>query len=219
MKQVNSVLMNQLKADYLAIKGQGAGRLACQGMLVPRGMEDMRFLIKGSMRPIVSNGDPAEVQYAGGFTGIIAGIPNTKYEGTLQLVVTEAGHDQLFAEYIVANRGMIDCDYYDGRMDGFTRSYELLNCALRFEQAEMDTESRSNVMTISVPCTYNYFGSFAEIGSNNTAKIGQMGIDGASDMVNRVQGVLNTAQQAINLANQVQGVGSSIGRTLGSLFG
>ncbi|WP_159453483.1 hypothetical protein [Acinetobacter baumannii] len=36
-----------------------------------------------------------------------------------------------------------------------------------------------------------------------------------SELVNRVQQVINTAQQATNLANAVQGVG----RQLGNLFG
>ena len=106
MRQVNPVLLNQLRADYLAIQQLGSPLLSCKGMLVPRGMEDFRFLIKSCPRPIVSNEDPAEVQYAGGFTGIAAGVPKTHYTGNLQMLVTEAGHDQIFADYIVANAGM-----------------------------------------------------------------------------------------------------------------
>lgn len=215
MRQVNSVLLNQLRADYEAIKAQGSPLLACQGMIVPRGFEEARFLIKSSMRPIVSHGDPAEVHHPGGFTGIVAGVVNTKYEGTMQMIVTEAGHDQLFAEWIHANKGIVDMDYYDGRVDSFTRCFELLNCAIRFDQAEFDSDSRSNVMTVSMPCSYNYFGSFASIGTNNTAQIGQMGVTGSSDLLGRVQGVLNTAQQAVSLTRQVQ----SLGNQIGSLFG
>lgn len=43
MRQVNPILLNQLRADYLAIKQLGSPLLACQGMLVPRGMEDTAF--------------------------------------------------------------------------------------------------------------------------------------------------------------------------------
>lgn len=214
MRQVNPVLLNQLRSDYEAIKQQGSPLLACQGMIVPIGMEDMRFLIKSSMRPIVSNGDPAEAQYSGGFTGIVAGVPNTKYTGNLQMMVTEAGHDQMFAEYIVANGGIIDMMYYDGRVDSFTRAFELLNCAIRFEQAEYDSESKSQVMTISCPCDYNYFGSFANIGTNNTVSIGQREVAGAQDMLSRVQNVINTAQQAVSVANSA----SSVARSVGNLF-
>lgn len=40
-------------------------------------------------------------------------------------------------------------------------------------------------------------------------------IDGTADLVNRVQQVINTAQQATSLVNAVSGVG----RQLGNLFG
>ncbi|MBF7696210.1 hypothetical protein [Acinetobacter rathckeae] len=216
MIQSNPILLNQLKNDYLAIQQQGSPLLACQGMLVPRGeMQDMRFLIKGSMRPIVSNGDPAEVAYAGGFMGLVAGVPHTKYSGNLQMIVTEAGHDQKFAEYIVASGGMIDCDYYDGRVDSFTAVYELLNCAIRFEQAEFDSESKSQVMHISCPCDYNYFGNFASIGKNGTVRAGALNVSGAQSLTNRVQSVINTARAATGIANTINGVA----RSIGSLFG
>ncbi len=100
MQQSNPILLNQLKQDYIALQQLGSPLLACQGMFVPRGMEDLRFLFKSCPRPIVSNEDPAEVQYAGGFTGIVAGPPKTHYTGNLQILVTEAGHDQLLAEYV-----------------------------------------------------------------------------------------------------------------------
>lgn len=213
MTQINKVLLSQLRQDYEAIQQQGSPLLACQGMLVPKGMEDMRFLIKGSMRPIVSNGDPAEVQYAGGFTGIVPGIPNTKYSGNIQILVTEAGYDQWFAEYIVSQGGAIDCDYYDGRLDNFTRSYELLNCAIRFEQAEFDSESRSQVMTISCPCDYNYFGINANIGTNGTVRLGQNS-SGATSFASRVQNVISTTQAALSSVSQI----TSAASRLGSLF-
>lgn len=111
MQQSNPILLNQLKQDYIALQQLGSPLLACQGMFVPRGMEDLRFLFKSCPRPIVSNEDPAEVQYAGGFTGIVAGPPKTHYTGNLQILVTEAGHDQLLAEYVVASGGIIHGDY------------------------------------------------------------------------------------------------------------
>jgi len=215
MQQSNPILLNQLKQDYIALQQLGSPLLSCQGMFVPRGMEDFRFLFKSCPRPIVSNEDPAEVQYPGGFTGIVAGPPKTKYTGNLQIIVTEAGHDQILAEYIVASGGIIHGDYYDGRLGSFTRSYALENCAIRFESADYDSDSRSQVMTVSCPIDYNYFGSFANIGNNGSIQPGKKEIDGTAELVNRVQQVINTAQQATNLANAVQGVG----RQLGNLFG
>lgn len=215
MRQVNPMLLNQMKADAIAIQQLGSPILSCQGMLVPQGLEDYRFLIKSCPRPIISNEDPAEVQYPGGFTGIVAGPPKTHYTGNLQLLVTEAGHDQLFAEYIVANKGMINCDYYDGHVANFTRAYYLENCAIRFEMAEFDTDSRSQVMTVSCPIDFNFFGGFAKIGSNGTVLPGQRGVAGIEGLINRVQNVVNAAQSATNIARSATGVA----RQIGSLFG
>lgn len=213
MRQVNPILLNQLRADYLAIKQLGSPLLACQGMLVPRGMEDYRLLIKSCPRPIVSNEDPAEVQFPGGFTGIVPGVPKTHYTGNLQMLVTEAGHDQIFADYIVANGGMIDCDYYDGRVDSFTRAYFLENCAIRFEMAEYDSDSRSQNMTVSCPIDFNFFGNFANIGSNGTVLPGLRQIEGTQELISRVQTVIDTALSATTTLR------SSVTRQLGSLFG
>ena len=215
MRQTNPMLIGQMRADAVAIQQLGSPILACQGMLVPRGMEDYRFLIKSCPRPIVSNEDPTEVQYPGGFTGIVAGPPKTHYTGTLQLLVTEAGHDQLFADYIVANKGMIDCDYYDGHVQSFTRAYELENCAIRFEMAEFDTESRSQAMVISCPIDFNFFGNFASIGGNGTVLPGKRGVAGVERLINRVQSVVSAAQSATNLARSA----TNVARQIGSLFG
>lgn len=57
MQQSNPILLNQLKQDYIALQQLGSPLLACQGMFVPRGMEDLRFLFKSCPRPIVSNED------------------------------------------------------------------------------------------------------------------------------------------------------------------
>lgn len=215
MRQVNPILLNQMRADYLAIQQLGSPILSCQGMLVPRGMEDYRFLIKSCPRPIISNEDPAEVQYPGGFTGIVAGPPKTHYTGNLQLLVTEAGHDQLFAEFIVASKGIIDCDYYDGHVKSFTRAYALENCAIRFEMAEYDTDSRSQAMTVSCPIDFNFFGGFASIGGNGTVLPGQRQIDGVDGLINRVQNVVNAAQAVTSLT----GAAAGLTRQIGSLFG
>ncbi|MFI7816471.1 hypothetical protein ACFMJJ_16975, partial [Acinetobacter baumannii] len=127
---------------------------------------------------------------------------------------TEAGHDQLLAEYVVASGGIIHGDYYDGRLGSFTRSYALENCAIRFESAEYDSDSRSQVMTVSCPIDYNYFGSFANIGTNGSIQPGKKEIDGTAELVNRVQQVINTAQQAVRNSTI-----NATSRTLGNLFG
>lgn len=215
MKQQNAIRLDQLRADRDALRQLGSPILASQGMLVPRGMEHMRLFIKSCPKPIVSNDDPAQTFYAGGFVGITAGVPKTAYEGSVTIIETELGHVANFAEFIIASGGLIDCDFYDGRMDSFTQVYELSDCAFRFEPGEIDSESRSQSMTISAQLTYNFFGIHAGVGTNNTAIAGKKNLQGAEDLVSRVQDVLNIAQQANNVASSVVNVSSGIGRLFG----
>lgn len=214
MAQVNPILLDQLKADFTSLQSLGSPLLGCQGMLVPRDYPDIRFLIQSCPRPIVTNGDPAQVQYAGGLTGSVAGVPTTYYEGTLTMIETEAGHAQYFAELVVASGGQLDCDYYDGRLESFLRSFELLSCNIRFDQAEFNTDNRSQVMTVSCPFSYNYFGNFASIGTNGTTVTGQKSVTGSQSLIQRVQSVLATASAA---ASSVSSIANSVSR-LSSLF-
>lgn len=215
MRQVNTVLLSQLKADAIAVKQIGAPLLACQGMFVPRDMPDMRFLVKSCPRPTVTHGDPVLVEMAGGHTAVIPGPVKDAFTGTLQILETEAGHTQMFAELVHANHGSIDCDYYDGRVDSFTRVFEFSNCAIRFDIAEFDTDSKSQAMIISCPIDFNWYGNFAAIGTNGSIQLGKRHVEGADGLLSRVQSVINTANAAINLTNQ----GANLVRGVGALFG
>jgi len=215
MIQKNAVTMNDMRADSIAVQQMGAHLLGSQGMLVPRGLEDLRFYIKTCPRPIVTNGDPAEVHYAGGYSSHVPGIPQTRFSGGFSMYETEAGHAQMLAEYIVASGGLIDCDYYDGRSDKFTRVYELLNCAMRFEPTDFDTENRSQAMIVSGTMDYNYFGSFANIGVNGTVNTAKINVAGAQELANRVQTVLSTVSGVANTIGSISRTASAVK----SLFG
>lgn len=215
MRQSNPILLHQLQADALAMQQLGSPLLSCQGMFVPRDMPELRILFKSGPRPIVTNGDPAETHLAGGNVVITAGCPVTKYTGTLQMIVTEACHEQLFSDYLVASGGILPvCDFYDGRVDSFTAAYEMLNCAIRFEQGEWDSESKSQTQIISCPIDYNYYGNFAKIGANNTFNPAKRNVAGIDGFINRVQQVVSTAQAATSLARTA----TSVGRQISSLF-
>lgn len=206
MRQINPILMAQLQADAQAIKQMGSPLLQCQGMLVPRGWEHGRLLITESPRPIISSNDPAEVNIPGGLKLHVPGAPQTDYEGSCTILETEQGHGQLFAEFVRASGGEVDCDYYDGRPGYFTRVYEMSNCAFRFESSGMTADGRSQVVLITAPITYTYFGIFANIGTSNTVVPGQRDVPGVQGLIQRVQTVVNTAQQAV-FATQ-QGIGA-----------
>lgn len=211
----NHPLLQQLKNDAIAIASMGSPLLQCNGMFVPRGLEDYRFLIMSGPRPIATNADSAEANFAGGYTMVVPGFPQTKFTGTFQMLETEEGHIQYLSEYVVANGGKIDIDFYDGRVNSYTRAYEMFNCAIKFESAEYSSDAKSNVMTVSCPVDYNYFGQFAAVGTNGTVFPGQRDLPGVSGLINRVQGVINAAQVATNAARGIQQAANAIG----SLFG
>jgi hypothetical protein len=205
--QVNPVLLNQLKADYEAMKQIGSPLLACQGMLVPRGYTDGRLLIKSMPYLIVTNHDPAEVDLGGGAQMGVAGIPKNHYQGQITMTETEAGHVSQFAEFVVASGGAIDCDFYVGRLGAFTRTYEMTDCKFRFDSPSIEASSRSQVLDVSGSVDYAYFGAYASIGRNNTVFPGQLGVSGIQGLVDRVQGVLRAAS----------GVASGVGAIAGGV--
>ncbi|MEY2864250.1 MAG: hypothetical protein RLY58_1957 [Pseudomonadota bacterium] len=215
MKQLHPTLMQQLQDDYLAAKELGSPVLACQFMLVPQDFEFGRLLIKSGPYPVVSNNDPAEVNYAGGLQASVAGIPKTKFEGSISVIETEDGHGQAFGEFVVGQGGCIPCDLYLGRPGNFSRVFELTDCKIRVEQGEWDSESRSQVLILNGQMDYMYFGQFASIGSNGTVLPGQKKSSGAQSLINRVQQVINVAQSGVNLASQAQRFGQALGGLLG----
>ena len=217
MRQLNPVLMNQLKADHLAAKQLGSPLLQCQGMLVPRDpvFQATRLLIQSCPRPMVTNNDPAEIAYAGGLDSFVPGVPKTKYEGSITVIETEKGQAALFAEYILANGGNIPCDYYDGRPGYYTRVYALDDCAIRLEPTDTTADGRSQITLASGSITYMYFGLFAKVGASGSALPGDRGLSGIEGFIDRVQGVLNVAQTGVNALGAV----AQFGRGLQGLLG
>ena len=122
MNSTKPYLLAQLREDFEIAQGLGSPLLQCQGMFVLEQMSGTgesleqfsggRLLIQSAPRPIVSNFDPAEAHYAGGFVGVVPSIPNTKFTGSMTMIETETGAIQALAEYIVNRGGAVDCTYY-----------------------------------------------------------------------------------------------------------
>lgn len=204
MRQQNPILMSELRGDFQAAKQLGTPMLACQGMLVPRGAPEMRLLFQSFPRPIVTNNDIGDVAYAGGLQSHVAGTPKTSYQGSITMLETETGIIGQFAELILANGGIMDCDYYDGRPERFTKVFELLDCAFTFEPADMQSDGRSQVVTVSGSIQYMFFGDAIAIANMNLP--GQRFINGANNLLNRAQQALSAARTGVNLYGQLQGL-------------
>ena len=216
MAKLLNVLPEQLAQDYNDLMGGHGGLLLqSEGMLVLEGLEDLRLLITGCPRPILSFDEPAVTKIGGGAEIITPSMPKTSYEGQITFIETEQGAISQLAEYIAnVNGGMVNADYYDGRVDNFTNVYHLQNLALRFDPSDFDTDSRSEVVKITAPATYNFFGTNATIGTNFTAQAGKKGGSGVAGLVNRVNNAMSKVRK---VANGVSGIANGVG-AVASIF-
>lgn len=203
MRSNINVTYNDLRQDYYNAKALGAAKLACMGMLVPRVAPEMRLLITAMPKPIVTNNDVADTAYAGGLQSHQAGIPKTSYQGSVTFLETETGKVGEFAELIVANSGICDCDFYDGRYNRFVRVHELLDVAFTFEPGDIQADSRSQVLNVTGSIQYMYFGLNAGIGGGTSSNSAQQAIDGVGDLLNRAQQIINVGQQAVGVVGSI----------------
>lgn len=187
------------RSDYEAVKQLGAPMLACQAMLVPEAAPNIALLFKTYPRPIMTNNESADIAFAGGLQGHVAGVPKTSFEGAVTMIETETGQIADFAELLIAQGGTTNCILYDGRVDRWTKAHELIDCAFTFEPGEVDSESRSTNLTISGNMKYMYFGQNAALGTVNNSvyggtQVGVNGANGSTEFLNKAQNILNVVK-------------------------
>lgn len=196
--------LREYRSDYEAAKQLGAAMLSCNAMLVPETAPHIALLFKTYPRPIITNNESAEVSYAGGLAAHVPGTPKTSYEGAVTAIETESGQISEFAELLVASGGSTNCILYDGRMNRWTKAHELLDCAFTFEPGDMDSEGRSQILTISGNMKYMYFGQMADAGSVSTAVFGGVNIPtsgsgGVGSLLSKAQNLINVATAGNNI--------------------
>lgn len=190
----------ELQQDYLAAKALGSALLASNGMLVPDGNEDLRLLIQGFTRPIITQNDPAEVNYAGGLGAHVNTVPKTAYQMSVTLLETEAGRIEDFAEYLINNDGQMDCWAYDGRPERYTRRFRLHDCIFTFDGAgDIQADSRSQVVTVQATMNYVYFGQNESLGGGSSSQPGKVNI------INAAQTSLGRLQRKLQALKSLTG--------------
>ena len=208
-------LPEQLYQDYVDIKGiHGEFLLGSMGMLVIRGLEDMRFLVKSCPIPYLSPTDPASNVCGGGVEMATAGTNKTLYEGAVTFIETQGGAVNKFAEYVANTGGMITADFYIGRADNYTAVHEMIDIAIRFESPDFDTDNRSEGVTVTGNISYHYFGNSASIGENFTAQAGKVKAKGVDGLVSRINHAMSSVRKG---ANAVSTISNGVGE-LGSMF-
>lgn len=209
--------LQEYKSDYESAKALGAAMLACNAMIVPKIAPHIALLFKTFPRPISTNNDSADVEYAGGLKAHVSGTPKMDFEGSFTVIETETGQIAEFAELLQAHGGGTDCIVYDGHMNRWTKAYELLDCAMTFEPGEIDSSSTSQILSISGNMRYMYFGLSAELGSKANSSYGgkRVNMTGMSNANNSGGNLLTQAQ---NILNVVQ-AGNNVFNAAKSIFG
>lgn len=205
--------MQEYKNDYETAKQLGAAMLACNAMLVPEIAPNIALLFKTYPRPIVTNNEGADVAYAGGLQGHVAGVPKTSYEGAVTMMETETGQIADFAELLLSRGGTTSCILYDGRINRWTKAHELIDCSFTFEPGDLDSESRSSVLTISGNMKYMYFGQNAKMGTVSSAAYGGTQVPvyggsngGLSPFLSKAQSLLNVVTAGNSLFNAAKSI-------------
>jgi len=198
--KTNLPTLQALRKRYETAKSLGSAMLACNALLVPEGYNDLHILIQNFQRPITSNNDAADVDYAGGLQAHVAGTPKTNFESQWTLIETESGMISKFAEEIVVKHGGILplARVYDGFVgDGSSikglRQYDLIDCAITFGDGggEIDSASRSQILQVQASCRYNYFGNSGKIGATGNSA-GDLFANTLIDAFNKLGGMTPT---------------------------
>lgn len=179
MKSSSPTLQAYSQMHELA-KSLGSAMLACNAICKPEGYENLYILIQNFQRPMITNHEPADADYAYGFQAHVTAPPKTNFEGQWTMIETESGTIAKFAEDIVIkHNGEIPLvRVYDGfatdgnEIKGKTE-YLLKDCAITFPDGggEIDSASRSQILQVQVTCRYNYFGQTGDIGAGTANKL------------------------------------------------
>lgn len=188
------------RKEYETAKSLGAAALACNAIMIPTGHESLRLLIQNFTRPMATNNDAADVDYAGGLAAHIAGVPKTSFESSITVIETETGAIAKFAQAIVDNGGYLaEAVIVFGQSDGGAKAgataYKIFDITITFSDGggEIDASSRSQILTISGSLRYMYFGENANLGATGQNALNSIN----SNLANSLSGSSNDTASAI----------------------
>lgn len=197
----SSPTLAHLKREYETAKTLGTPALACNAILIPKGFEHMRLLVQNFQRPMVTNNDSADIDFAGGLAAHRPGVPKTSFESSITCIETEKGAVSQFSQAVMNMGGSVDsCSVIFNISDGQTNTqpivYTIYDVNFTFSDGggEIDASSRSQILTVSGSMRYMYFGGDANMGSTG------------SNAFDKINSTLN-------------GGGSNIGANIGNIIG
>lgn len=190
-----------LREKYQIAKSLGAPALACNAVLVPDNFPNLQLLFQNFTRPIITNNDAADVDYGWGLAAHTPGAAKTNYETSVTAIETETGQVADFAQWIVDNGGEIpSCTVIFGGSDGTAATgailYKLEDVAATFDGGgDIDSTSRSQVLTIQGNMRYMYFGKNANLGAAGTQAFASLNksLAANSGISNAIDGLVQLA--------------------------
>lgn len=172
MKQNFINTLQEYTQDGLSAQSLGSAMLQCSGMFVPDNMPEIAILIPNYSSPVITNNESADFNLAGGGQFHVAGAPKNRYEGQIQMIETDFGQVNAFAELLMASGGTTDGFMYDGKKGRFVTAHRLTNITFTFEPKDIDGEGVSTIQRVQGSIKYNYYGQLAHLGGANA--IGQL---------------------------------------------
>lgn len=188
------------RKDYETAKALGAPAIACNAVMIPTGHESMRLLIQNFPLPIATRNDSADVDYGGGLASHTPGVAKTNFEGSITVIETETAATNNFAQWVTDNGGEIsECTIIFGASDGTAKNakaYKILDVAITFSDGggDVDSSSRSQILTVSGSTRFMYFGENANLGATGQAAINSIN----STLSNLISGTASNSSTVIN---------------------
>ena len=195
-----------LREKYQLAKSIGSPALACNAVLVPDNFPNLQLLFQNFTRPMVTMNDAADVDYAWGLAAHTPGVAKTNYEGSVTAIETETGQIANFAQWLVDNGGEIpSCTVIFGGSDGTVESgailYKIEDVAVTFDGGgDIDSSSRSQILTVQGNMRYMYFGKNADLGVAGKQAFASLNqsLRNNSGINNAIDGLVQLAMNGFN---------------------
>jgi hypothetical protein len=136
----------------------GAKRNAGDAMLAPEGFGGIAWLVKQFPHPNISGGMGIEVPLPGGGGYYEQAPMDTKFEGAVSFLETDAASVKAFLAQVVAGTGFFDARIYEGTIDRHFRSYLLRRCFIKLDVTDRDIENKQQVLMLSGTMYGQFFG-------------------------------------------------------------
>lgn len=155
-----------LERNYDSILAQGEKIVQSDFMVVFKGFEHMRWLVKEFPWPTATVGEPIEIAAPNGMRHFQTSQRDIPVQGQMTLTETVQGHVDEFMEKIIAGPGWgyFDLKVFEGTSDNARWFAEMRRCIWKSEPIGRTWDDRTQIMTIGGQITGHYFGKRTTVG-------------------------------------------------------